>query len=237
MQRQTFEKAIHSWDPWHKSIEESRNKLSYDPCWPVGKAIPWIEKHYSSIRDQGKQELKKLVLPPNLQTYWEDCFYSNYRDKEGKTDYKKITRRLSDQKSLPELPYDQGLTWHEEEDINNPWLRIEIRLHACFATKELYRSAASSAFESAESSIKKHKIPEHPLCKFLKGGRPLINEDRALECARLRDDLGMTNVEIGKKFGWKPQFDSHGNLSQCPTASRYVKRGRELRKMMEKTNQ
>jgi len=31
MERQTFERALHAWDDWHSSIEQSRKLLGYDP--------------------------------------------------------------------------------------------------------------------------------------------------------------------------------------------------------------
>ena len=148
MQRKTFEKALHNWDEWHSSIEQSRKLLGYNPKRKIGTRIVWIEKHYTAIRDLAESELKRLELPPTLRTYWEDCFYSDYKTQGGKSDYAKITRRLSDQKSLPELPCSHEVVWYDNEDIHDPWIRVEIRLHARFATKEVFNYAAALAYQS-----------------------------------------------------------------------------------------
>jgi len=230
MESQTFERALHAWDPWYESIEQSRELLGYDPRWPKDNCIDWIEEHYQTIRKQATDELKRLELPPTLRQYWEDCFYSDYRTPDGKTDYGKITRRLSEWKSLPHLPCDYGVVWHEHEDIHDPWLRVEIKLHARFATKELFNYAARYAYESVESHLRSENVQPHPLCHWLSGGRPPVDEDRALECARLRDEEKWSEEAIGKHFDWALQEDSYGKLSQCRTARRYIRMGRELKK-------
>jgi hypothetical protein len=230
MERQTFERALHTWDKWPDSIERSRKLLGYDPKWPKDTCIGWIENNYGAIRKQAEEELKRLELPPSLYQYWEDCFYSDYKTQEGKTDYSKITRRLSEKKSLPELPCDQGVSWYKNEDIHDPWLRVEIRLHARFATKELLDYASRLAYELVKTDPWRSQFKEHPVCQWLKGGRPPADESLALECVHLKDDLGWTYKQIGEHFGWSLQYDSYSNLSQCSTARRYAKWGRELRK-------
>jgi len=229
MERQTFERALHAWGKWHDSVAQSREILGYDPEWPRDTCISWIEEHYTAIRKQAEDELKRLELPPTLRQYWEDCFYSDYRTEDGKSDYQKITRRLSAPKSLPDLPCDYGVVWYEDEDIHDPWLRVEIKLHARFATRELFNYAAKYAYESVKSHLWSENVQPHPLCKWLKGGRPLADESLALECVNLKDNLGWKYKQIGKHFGWPLQRDSYRNLNQCSTARYYVKRGRELR--------
>ncbi len=230
MESQTFERALHAWDPWYESMEQSRELLGYDPRWPKDNCIDWIEEHYPAIRKQAKDELERLELPPTLRQYWEDCFYSDYRNRDGKTNYDKITRLLSEQKSLPELPCDYGIVWHENEDIHDPWLRVEIKLHARFATRELFNYAARYAYETVQSYLWSENVQNHPVCQWLKGGRPPIDKSIALECVALKDDEGWTYKEIGVHHAWPLQRDSYGNLSQCSTARYYVKWGRELRK-------
>ena len=229
MERQTFERALHAWDEWHGSIEQSRKLLGYDTKWPRDACVKWIEEHYSKIRNQAEDELRKLELPPTLRQYWEDCFYSDYRNRGGKTIYSRITRYLSERKSLPELPCDYGVVWYENENIHDPWLRVEIKLHARFASKELFEYAAKYAYESAQSHIRSADVKPHPLVRWLKGGRPPMNRDRALECARFADEQGMTEVKIGKMFSWDIQDDSYGKPTQCRTARRYIRFGRDLK--------
>jgi hypothetical protein len=230
MEKQTFERALHAWEPWYESMEQSRELLGYDPRWPKDNCIDWIEKHYPEIRKQAEDELKRLELPPTLYQYWEDCFYSDYKTQEGKSDYDKITRCLSERKSLPQLPCDHGVVWHEDEDIHDPWLRVEIKIHARFATKELFNYAAKFAYETVQSYLWSENVQNHPVCQWLKGGRPPIDKSIALECVALKDDEGWTYKEIGVHHDWPLQRDSYGNLSQCSTARYYVKWGRELRK-------
>ena len=230
MEKQTFERALHAWEPWYESMEQSRELLGYDPRWPKDNCIEWILEHYPAIKKQAKDELERLELPPTLRQYWEDCFYSDYRNRDGKTNYDKITRLLSEHKSLPELPCDHGLVWRKDEDIHGPWLRVEIRIHKRFVTKELFSYAAKFAYEIIQSHLWSENVENHPVCHWLKGGRPPADESLALECAHLKDDLGWIYKEIGVHFGWPLQRDSYGNLSQCSTARGYVKWGRELRK-------
>lgn len=235
MERQTFERALHEWDKWHESIIKSRQLLGYNPKWSRNDCINWIEgqhgqeRHYSQIRDQALAELKRLELPPTLRTYWEDCFYSDYQAADGTVNFDKITRCLSERKSLPDLPCSWGVVWYDDEDIHDPWLRIEIRLHARFATREVFDYAARYAYETVKSHLWSENVQPHPVCQWLKGGRPKADMSLAIECARLKDELGWTYRQIGKHFKWRLQNDSYGNLNQCSKARRYVKWGRELR--------
>lgn len=230
MERKTFERALHTWDNWNDSIERSRKLLGFNVGWPINIRRGLIKKRYPEIREQAEAELKRLNLPTTLREYWEDCFYSDYRNRDGKSDYSKITRCLSKRKSLPQLPCDHGVVWYEHEDIHNPWIRVEIRLHARFATKELFNYAAKYAYQSLESYLWSENVHPHPLCQWLSGGRPPVGEKLALECARLRDEEKWSERAIGKHFGWALQEDSYGNLIQCRTARRYVSMGRELKK-------
>ncbi len=234
MERLTFERALHAWPEWHSSIKQSRKLLGYDPKWPKDTCISWIEEHYvEKIRSRAEEELKKLELPPTLRQYWEDCFYSDYITPDGKTDHGKITRCLSERKSLPDLPCDYGVVWYENEDIHDPWLRVEIKLHAHFANKELFNYAARYAYDTVEHHLRWNNIEPHPLCEWLKGGRPPADKNIAIECARLKDDEGLTYKEIGLHYDWSLQRDSYGNISQCNTARRYVKWGRELKEQYQ----
>ena len=235
MEVQTFERALHLWPDWGESIRTSRQLLGYNLELPQDERAKWIDQHYyPEIRAQGEAELKRLGLPPNLQQYWEDCLYSDYQDKGGNIHYDRITRCLSERKSLPELPCESSLTWYPGEDIHDPWLRIEIRLHARFATRELFDYGAEQAFENLRQRLLTEeltgwtKYERHPVCQWLKGGRPKADESLAIECARLKDVEHWTYKEIGQHFGWSLQSDSYGNLNQCSSAKRYVKWGRAL---------
>jgi len=249
MERRTFERALHAWDEWHISIDRGRLKLGYDPKWPREHCIRWIEENYAEIRKQADKELAKLKLPLTLRQYWEDCFYCDYRTTEGKTDYGRITRRIDDPeedkksneakpdkrktrkplKSLPELPCDQAVEWLDGEDVRDPWLRVTIRIDARFVTRNLFDYVADLAYDSVKFHTSwPQAIEQHPVCEWLKGGRPPVNRELAIECARLKDEQGLTLVEIGKRNGWPLQRDSYGNLNQCSTARRYIDRGREL---------
>lgn len=229
MQKKTFEKALHKWPEWHNSIEQSRKLLGYRLRWSKKMRISWIEDNIKAIRNQGKGELNRMELPPVLQQYWEDCLYSDYRDKDGNVILKRITRFLSKRKSLPELPCDQRIAWYENEDVHKPWVRVEIWIHKRFATKELFNYAAKYAFRTLEGHISQNNIKSHPVNQWLKGGRPPIDEDRALECARLMDEDGWSEARIGNKYDWALQENDYGVFNQCRTARRYIRKGRELR--------
>ena len=234
MQRKTFERALHTWPDWDDSVEKSRSLLGYDPKWPKDKCLDWIEANNIPLKKQIESEFRRLDLPPVLGQYWADCFYSDYLDENGKYKLRKITSFLSNQKSEPHLPCDQRIVWYEDEDTHDPWIRVEIMLHARFATKELMNYAARFAYESVESNLWSEEVAPHPVCQWLKGGRPPSDEQLALECVHLKDDLNRTYAQIGSYKNWPLQRDSYGKLNQCSTASYYVKMGRELRKNTNK---
>ncbi len=169
MERSTFERALHMWPEWGPSITRSRKLLGYDPKWKKDKCSSWIEEHYSRIKRQGEAELERLELPSNLLRYWEDCFYSDYRLDDGSIDFNRITRRLSDRKSLPALPCNYGLVWHDGEDIHGPWLPIRIQVHRRFQTREVFNHAAKMGFETLQSymSFPDHKVGPHPVTQYI----------------------------------------------------------------------
>ena len=141
------------WPEWANSMVKSRELLGYDPKWPIQDCKDWANRNYSKIRAEGEAELRRMGLPPTLQQYWEDCFYVDYQNQNGGVNYSKITRFFSRRKSYPDLPCNYGIVWYPEEDIDDPWLRIEIRLHARFATKELYDYAAKWGWETVKERL------------------------------------------------------------------------------------
>lgn len=234
MEKQTFERALHMWDKWHESIETSRTQLGFDVKSPAEDRIQWINDHVSELRAQTEIELKKLDLPPSLSQYWIDCLINDYRTQRGDTDYSKITSFVATEtnttKALPKLPCEHGLVWYDDEDIHDPWIRVEIKIHARFATKELFAHAAKYAYMALETHLASEQVQPHPICQWLKGGRPRADESLALECVHLKDDLKMTYRQLAKHYNWPLQNDSYGTPNQCSTARSYVRWGRELRK-------
>jgi hypothetical protein len=166
MERTTFERALHMWADWGESIINSRLILGYDPKWSKEQCLEWINRnYYPSVREQGEAELRRLELPPTLQEYWEDCFYSDYQAEDGSINYSKITRCLSDRRSLPELPCEWAIVHYNKENLHDPWLRIEIRLHAGFATKEVFNYAAKWGFETVKEHLRQERIGPHPVAR------------------------------------------------------------------------
>lgn len=67
-----------------------------------------------------------------------------------------------------------------------------------------------------------------------KGGRPRwgpVQDQIALECARLKDDEWLTEAQVASEIGFPVQEDSYGKPTQSSTARRYIKRGRQLREL------
>lgn len=186
MQPETFERALHMWPEWQRSITKSREKLGYVPTWPVEKAVAWIEANYEKeqIGYIAASELQRLDLPPNLLEYWEDCLYCCYRRPDGSTDFSKIRRRIAFEevdrrgnktgtwipgnKSLPKLPYEASLMWEAEEDIHSPWVRFEIMVYAPLATKEILEAATEEAWRTLRH-VKSYsdQIRQHQLAGFI----------------------------------------------------------------------
>ena len=109
-------------------------------------------------------------------------------------------------------------------------------MHARFATKELFNHAARYAYDTVATHLWSEQVKPHPICQWLKGGRPPSDQKLALECVQLKDDLGWTYCEIGEHFDWPLQYDSYGNLNQCSNARYYVKLGREIREKYQQNN-
>ena len=162
MERETFERALHLWPDWHESIEGSREKLGYDPGWPIERAVKWVEENYAErVQPQAVTELERLALPPNLFEYWEDCFYCDYRRPDGGIDFDRIRRRIAFEerdklgnktgrwlpgnRSLPPLPYELSVVNYPDEDIQSPWVRLELMVHSSFVGRDMLDEASVSA--------------------------------------------------------------------------------------------
>ncbi len=178
VERDTFERALHMWPDWSASIVKCRVDLGYDLAAPFKFRINWIDETYSKIRRKAQSELDRLKLPPNLFQYWEDCLYCDYGDVEGRVHYDRITRGFgyfdadSDvftlgNKSLPPLPYDQGIVWYDDEEIDRPWVRLEINVHPSFFTHTMLKEAAEDGYRSMSHIVSHHGYEEHPVAKII----------------------------------------------------------------------
>ena len=178
MDPSTYERTLHLWPNWNESIEESRLKLGYDPKWPIDEAVNWIEENYvPAVRSAARSELLRLNLPANLQTYWEDCFYCDYRRSDGSSDLSRITRRIGLEvfdesgkgtgnwirdKVLPDLPYEVALVYPDDDEIDSQRQRIQIQVtaHLPLVTHELLEAA----FELARRGVwTQRRLAYHPL--------------------------------------------------------------------------
>jgi len=151
--------------------------------WSPKQAVTWIREHYPKIRSCGIEELRRLELPPNLLQYWEDCLYCEYTGEAGVDDFGNIRRGLAYEerlpdgtetgkwipgtKSLPELPYTLELSWQEEEDIHEPWIRAEVRIHQGFVTHNLLDAIARRAFRMLRHHISYSEGTDHPLVSLI----------------------------------------------------------------------
>ena len=209
MEAETYQRALHLWPNRDESILTSREALGYQPSWPVEQAVAWIEANYpEAIEPRARAELHRLQLPANLQTYWEDCFYCDYLRPDGSVDFHRIRRRiayeemdrlgektgrwLAGNRSLPALPYTAGLVWYEDEDIHDPWLRIEVQVHAALVSRDLLDSAIDQAWMTL-----KHRggiIPhgdvgaagQHPLSALIPRAKANRSEPKRLALERWR---------------------------------------------------
>jgi hypothetical protein len=118
---------------------------------------------------------------------------------------------------------------NNKSEILSPYELFTVTLH--LSPPDLPRPVVGAAIRKALSQIR-------ALCRALgfnmrqKRGRK-SNFLLALECARLKDDEGRSYADIGKRFGWKLQYDSYGErLNQCSTARYYVREGRKLRQQL-----
>ncbi len=205
MEAETYQRALHLWPKWDESILNSRQALGYDPTWPVAEAVTWIqEKYVEEIQPRARTELVRLELPANLQPYWEDCFYCDYLRPDGSADVNKIRRRvayeevdgrgkktgrwLQGNRSLPAMPFDAALVWYEDEDVHDPRLRIEVKVHAPLVSRDILDSALDQAWRtithtggySLDGSL---GVGKHPLLALIPQARVNRSETkrRALE--------------------------------------------------------
>jgi hypothetical protein len=106
------------------------------------------------------------------------------------------------------------VTWAGKEDLDWIWKVVQ---HWQKSTRPLY--------------IRRRQLPD--LLKDIKPGRPVRDDDIAIRCARWKQQRKTYKeikalVEAEYSLDWALAEDSYGNLSTCPTAVNYVKRGREL---------
>ena len=147
------------------------------------RRLPGIQEHYPKIRKCGAAELRRLELPPNLLQYWEGCLYCEYTGEAGEADLGNIRRGLAHEerlpdgtetgkwipgtKSLPELPYTTELSWHDEEDTHDPWIRVEVRIHRGFVTQNLLDAIARRVFRMLRRHISYAEGIDHPLVSLI----------------------------------------------------------------------
>ena len=191
MERQTFERALHLWPDWHESVSRARLELGYDPKWPTQEAVSWIERNYpEKIRPRAEAELEKLGLPPNLFQYREDCFYCDYRRPDGSSNFDSIKRRLAYEetdrdgkatgrwlpgvRSLPELPYEVSVVYYPGEDIHNPWVHIELTVHASFVRRDNLFDAFGTALKLTRHLETTGRVGEvrHPVSALVARAKP-----------------------------------------------------------------
>lgn len=211
MEPETFERALHLWPLWRESLEQSREALGYVPNWPVEKAVEWINANYGEkIRPRAEAELRRLDLPENLFEYWEDCFYCDYRRPNGSTDFGKIRRRLAfeerdaqggltgnwvpGQRSLPPLPYTASITHLAEEDIQDPWQRVEIMVFAPLASRDLLESAIDQAWRTVRHVQRTPGYSRpHPLSALIVRAKANLSERKRSALDRFK--RGETDLE------------------------------------------
>ena len=223
VERDTFERALHMWPEWTASLEKSRLDLGYDLAAPIESRIDWIEANYPDIRAKAQSELDRLQLPPNLFQYWEDCLYCDYLDAKGRVHFDRITRNSGylnletgeftlGNKSLPPLPFEQEIVWYDDEDINRPWVRLEIKVHPSFFTHEMLNEAAEDGYRSMAHIVHYHGYQEHPVLKIINRSKVKPNPRKKEAIRRSRaneiDFEGLLAEE------WRTE-DTQQKLGEC----------------------
>ena len=179
MKRNTLEMAIHRWEPWHESIERSRRELGFDSNWPDEKVNQWSADNYVGlIRPKAEAEVAALRLPPGFFEYWEDCFYNEYKDANGRPRPERVRRLRSDRESVPPLPFEASLSWGSGEDVNDPWLPVVIRIHSEFCTRDLFNAAANQAWLTLRNHLWRNQTAVHPLAVLARKVRPNASETK-----------------------------------------------------------
>lgn len=146
--------------------------------------------------------------------------------------------------NFPPLPKKLGIVYRIERDANS-------RLTLSVAWDPLIVTSTKEVTEAVgylQKYYKKYYEPhitgrvpgilEKLIQQKRKGGRPqwgVAQDAIALECARLKDKEGLKEPQVAEKFQFPVQEDSYGKLTQSSTARRYIKRGRQLLAMRQKT--
>ena len=226
---------------WSQSVEASRQSLGYDVNWSPAERISWIEANCSTIREWTLSELERLDLPETLMTYWQDCLYNAYASRDGTADLNRITRRIGTvdevtgelalgMKTLPQLPFEQGLVWYKDEDTNAPWLRVEIRIHAGFATKALSQDAAEHAFRTLSDHLRFSDSEPHPVALNVNKAKVESPDwvSRAVEVWNRTHDAHQTLQEL--YFSDDVQDDLHDGVAVYSNAYEREHAERKFRK-------
>jgi hypothetical protein len=202
------ERALHSWLPWCKAIDEGRQQAQLTLA------------NSKRLWSYAGRVLKSLGLPPEplLRLYFLACVFSEY--KRGDTyvfSEIKVPRFLCQGLSrLRVFPAELGYLLKEAAPRPFPpaiWSRQDI---------EFYRYLVPFFGEHIIVLSKRH-----PLRQIGAKTKRSIDTDKAIFCARMKD-TSASYKEISDKFGWKPQKDSYGRKTRYPTAYRYVALGRKL---------
>lgn len=177
MKRNTLEKGLLAWEPWHESIERSRRELGFDPSWPDDKVTQWMANNYDPIiRKKGEEEVAALGLPPTFKEFWEDCLYNRYKDANGRPHPDRVQRVRTGRKSELPLPFRAYLSWDEDEDIDDPWLTVRIQIHGEFCTRDLFDTAANDAWGTLAEHRRNKQTSFHPVAILARKARPNVSE-------------------------------------------------------------
>jgi hypothetical protein len=223
---QTFERMLHRWTDWSRSVEAARESpeiANYPLPESYGDRQKWIDEHGGRLWQYAVKVMHHLDLPEYLWRYWLCCVYSDYKKSDGSIDYTKIMDFHGNkrQRVNPPLPYNVDI------EIIRPgkFGPVRIEIHPSFLYRALYEQAAIHAHRVAQT-FQKNDL--HPIFTYEPWARAQNTRSKVKENARTRVYSGQCEIsDILTEEARRPQVLSE--VEQIRKRGSRAEREKELR--------
>ena len=91
-----------------------------------------------------------------------------------------MTGRLTPgNRSLPQLPYNGSIVHYGNEDVNDPWVRIEVKVQAPLITRDMLGAAIDQGWKSfVYGFLSRQEMSRHPLLAFIQRAKGNMSEHK-----------------------------------------------------------
>lgn len=206
LSRQTFERMLHRWPDWSRSVKAAR-ELPEIANYPLPESHKsrqkWIDEHGGRLWVFAVNVMHHLELPEHLWQYWLCCVYSDYESSDGSIDYGKIMAFHGEerQKIYPPLPYQVAVMGDQARPGEFGPVKVEI--HPSFSYRALHEQAALHARKVAEA-FSPHGL--HPVFNYEKWAKGQSRRSQRKADARMRVLSGKCDIiDILREEAESPQ--------------------------------